>query len=702
LASAERRLTAHELQTARRTNDLDLTARGLTALPPEIAQLTNLYKLELRDNQLTALPPDIGRIVGLHTLGLRGNQLTALPPEIGQLTFLHTLDLSGNQLTALPPEIGQLTNLQTLNLWGNQLTALPPEIGQLTNLQRLAIERSQLTALPPEIGQLTDLQTLDVSGNQLTALPPEIGQLTNLQRLDLSGNQLTALPPEIGQLTNLQTLDLSGNQLTALPPEIGQLTNLQRLAIERSELTALPPEIGQLTFLHTLDLRSSQLTALPPEIGQLINLQGLDLEANELTTLPKQLADLLTKGLQLALTGNPLNEPFPELIARGADAIATYLRSLEDAIRQYEAKVLLVGEGNVGKTSLIAALLNAPFIEGRDTTHGIEIQPLSMRHPNIDLHMTIRMWDFGGQEVYRITHQFFFSRRALYVVVWNAREGQEQDEVEGWLRRIRLRVSQDARALVVATHCDERRPELDYPHLVQTFPKLLVGRYEVDNRSGRGISELRDGIAVQAARLPQMGQLISPRWIAARNEILTKAETEPQIPYKKFVEICQGHQVDGDEIVTLAELMHDLGQIVYYGDDEGLRDFVVLDPEWLTKAISYVLEDDLTKQCDGILDHARLAEIWQNRQDGPAYAARYYPYFLRLMEKFDVSYRLEDDEYRSLVAQLVPHERPDLPWDPRTPPPDGIRSLALVCQLSESVPGPLPLTSGCLLPLWEI
>ena len=37
--------------------------------------------------------------------------------------------------------------------------------------------------------------------------------------------------------------------------------------------------------------------------------------------------------------------------------------------------------------------------------------------------MTLRTWDFGGQEVYRITHQFFFTKRALYMVVWSAREG---------------------------------------------------------------------------------------------------------------------------------------------------------------------------------------------------------------------------------------------------------------------------------------
>ena len=270
--------------------------------------------------------------------------------------------------------------------------------------------------------------------------------------------------------------------------------------------------------------------------------------------------------------GNPLQEPISELINRGSDALVAYLRSLEDAIPQYEAKVLLVGEGNVGKTSLLAALLNEPFIEKRETTHGIEIRPLIMRHPDIDVDMTIRAWDFGGQELYRITHQFFYSRRAVYLVVWNAREGQESNEVDGWLRRIRLRVSRDARALIVATHTDERRPELDYPFLEQNFPILLAGRYEIDNRSGHGIDSLREGIAAEVANLPQMGQLISPRWIAVRDEVITRARTEPQITYEQFAQICSRHGVVGDEINTLAELLHDLGQIIYYGEDEGLKE----------------------------------------------------------------------------------------------------------------------------------
>ena len=117
--------------------------------------------------------------------------------------------------------------------------------------------------------------------------------------------------------------------------------------------------------------------------------------------------------------------------------------------------------------------------------------------------------------------------------------------------------------------------------------------------------------------------------------------------------------------------MHDLGQVIYYADDEGLRDTVILNPEWLTKAISYVLEDVPTRTSGGFLDHERVREIWSDRDDG--FPARYHRYFLRLMEKFDISYRTGESETRSLVAQLVPFKRPAVPWS-GLPPRAAVRN----------------------------
>jgi hypothetical protein len=139
--------------------------------------------------------------------------------------------------------------------------------------------------------------------------------------------------------------------------------------------------------------------------------------------------------------------------------------------------------------------------------------------------------------------------------------------------------------------------------------------------------------------------------------------------------------------------MHDLGYIVYYGDDERLRDDVVLQPEWLTKAIGFVLEDRATAENDGILPDGRLRQVWWEHtfKDEPRYAPALYPFFLRLMEKYDVSYRLPEGD-ASLVAQHVSQVRPDLPWSPEddAETEQGQRRIAMVCVMDENPPGLVP------------
>ncbi|NQU22914.1 MAG: hypothetical protein HQ567_16680 [Candidatus Nealsonbacteria bacterium] len=175
--------------------------------------------------------------------------------------------------------------------------------------------------------------------------------------------------------------------------------------------------------------------------------------------------------------------------------------------------MLLVGEGNVGKSSLVAALQGKPFVENRPTTHGIELGNLYVPHPDGDKEIRLTTWDFGGQEVYRITHQFFFSRGSFYMLVWQPREGTQENAVEEWLQRIRLRVSQEeARVVLVATHADERRAELDISALRDQFGEMVRGFYRVDSKTGRGIRELKNAIAGETAALPHLRPAGDEHW----------------------------------------------------------------------------------------------------------------------------------------------------------------------------------------------
>jgi GTPase SAR1 family protein len=389
---------------------------------------------------------------------------------------------------------------------------------------------------------------------------------------------------------------------------------------------------------------------------------------------------------------------------RGTRELLAYLRSLKEGEPLYEAKLVLVGEGEVGKTCLVAAMKGEKFIKDRPTTHGIEINTLELPHPKLDKTLTLNAWDFGGQPVYRVTHQFFFSRRSLYLLLWSPRMGVEQCDVEGWIKRIKLRIGPEARIIIVATHSktEGRIARIDERQLRRDYGDMIVDFHEVDSGvnvdpvdkdpAGEkvGVEELKVKIAEAAAKLSQMGEMFSVRWKAARDEVL--AMKNPRVTYNRFADICKKHELDEVATETLADLMHDLGHAVYYGDDQGLKDEMILQPEWLTKAIGFVLEDQETNKRSGELAHARLWGIWYGHgvEKRQRYEPLLHPFFLRLMEKYDVSYRLQDEQ-TSLVAQLVPNVRPDdLPWDADASAPGGEGQVSLVCQMDAEPPGLVP------------
>ena len=292
-----------------------------------------------------------------------------------------------------------------------------------------------------------------------------------------------------------------------------------------------------------------------------------------------------------------------------------------------ETKVILVGEGTVGKTSLVSALRGEEFRD-HELTHGIEIHPVVVTHPESGASTTLRLWDFGGQAAYRTTHQFFYSPHALYLVVWNARAGQDKDDVAGWVRRISQRLDDTARVMIVATHSDEAAPDLDYAALQRRFPGLLSGHHAVDNKSGRGIAELsaalaREAAAQRAAKARSLREVRAQSWADARDQVLARAAAEPCISFGEFATACGQHGMTEDDAVSLATLLNDRGHITYLGDDEVLSELVILNPEWLSKALGHVMEDEdgTIRAARGVLDHGRLTQIWRDRPGEPPTAA---------------------------------------------------------------------------------
>ncbi len=103
--------------------------------------------------------------------------------------------------------------------------------------------------------------------------------------------------------------------------------------------------------------------------------------------------------------------------------------------------------------------------------------------------------------------------------------------------------------------------------------------------------------------------------------------------------------------------------MLYFQDDPILSTLLVLKPNWISKAISRVLEDPGVRQAGGILAHRDLARLWASDEGGQSYPRALYPIFVRMMERFELSYQLESARpglpaTESLIPQLLPEQPP--------------------------------------------
>ncbi|RYZ86256.1 MAG: hypothetical protein EOP04_14245, partial [Proteobacteria bacterium] len=457
---------------------------------------------------------------------------------------------------------------------------------------------------------------------------------------------------------------------------------MRDLFIYSNNIEKIPVGFWNLLQLETLHLFDNRLTELPKEIENLSRLRRLSLSGNTITELPVHLGQL-TELQNLSVRFTPLRTPSPEILSQGTASILQYLRDLADdgdkATRQYISKLLVVGQGGVGKTQLLAALRDEEFNGHSDTTHGLNVRELKLQHPQEkDKVMTLNTWDFAGQDIEHATHQFFLSNRSLFLLVWNARHGYEQSKVYYWLDTIRAKAPQ-APILLVATHVEEGRDaDLPLADLRREYPQI-VDSFSVSNRERSGFEELKREICRQAAALPLMGELWPSKWLAAVDAV--RALDAKHCRPERIFKVMAQYSVDEKLGKMLLRWLHDLGELLHFADNPALCNLVVLQPQWVREYISRVLEDESIINSGGLFTKADMERLWSDLDPWVRL------HLLEMMEQFDLSYRTLENEEVSLVVERLPHENQSYvePWEAKKDETD----VTLIYQL-DSIPAGIP------------
>lgn len=615
----------------RNLTSLDLSHNQLTNLPRSITQLQNLKSLDLRQNQLTSLPESITRLQNLMSLGLSLNHLTSLPESITLLQSLEALYLSLNQLTSLPKSITRLQNLRTLVLTGNGFTSLPEPVTKLQNLTTLVLTGNRFTSLPDSTAKLQNLTTLVLTGNRFVSLPEPIARLGNLTSLDLSHNQLTSLSDSIAKLQNLTALNLTDNQLTNLPQAITKLHNLTALNASHNQLTRLPESITRLQNLASLDLRHNLLNSMPASITLLQNLTSLDLTDNQLAIPPQEVAE---KGIKA------IREYFRQLNEQGEDQL-------------YEAKMLILGEGGAGKTTLAKKIEDSNYIlQDEKSTEGILVSTWSFP---IDAGKSfcVNIWDFGGQEIYHATHQFFLTRRSLYILLADTR--REDTDFYYWLNVVEL-WSENSPLLIVKNEKQDRHRDLNENQLRGQFENLKE-ILAVNFATNRGLDKLRIAIEHHIKNLPHIGSPLPKIWVRVRAQL----ENDPRnyISLEEYLAICKENGItETKDSLQLSSYLNDIGVFLHFQDEPLLNKTVILKPTWGTDAVYKVLDNQMVIKNLGRFTRADVNAIWQTPSDE---AMR--DELLQLMMKFKLCYEVPTQRGVYIAPQLLTGNQPKYEWN---------------------------------------
>ncbi len=627
----------------------------------QLSGLVMLQQLDVSRTPVTDLSP-LSSLANLQELVVWMMPVINLSPLSG-LENLQRLVAQSTQVHDLSPLSG-LANLQKLNVSNTPVTDLSPLSG-LANLQKLNVSKTSVTDLSPLSG-LAKLQLLDLSMTPVTDLSPLSG-LANLQRLFVRNTQVIDLSPLSG-LTNLQELYVFETSVTDLSP-VSELANLQTLYVSKTLVSDLSPLSG-LVNLQELDVSGTQVTDLCPLSG-LAKLKELDIWFTQVTDL-SPLLSLIEKGLPVILNDFkssheegihvqdcPLTNPPIEIIEQGYAAILNFFheKAVQGKDNLYEAKMLIIGEGGAGKTSLLRRLyqIEKPLPNEKETTKGINIHRHEFKLAN-GRNFRLNVWDFGGQEIYHATHQFFLTKRSLYVLLDDTRKDYKSVHDAGfkyWLEVADL-LGDHSPVLIFQNEKGGRSKAIDESGIKGKFNNVKE-IYRGNLEKPEAVNALRSDIEFYVQKLPHIGEELPAHWVTIRADIEHQAKDKPFISQQDYFDIYRKHlDFDRDKALHLSRYLHDLGVFLHFQDEPLLSRTVILQNTWATEAVFRMLDDEMVKRKLGHFDSSDCTRIWRD-----SVYADMHPELLALMQKFELCYRLPDTHVDAWLApQLLPPSKP--------------------------------------------
>lgn len=326
--------------------------------------------------------------------------------------------------------------------------------------------------------------------------------------------------------------------------------------------------------------------------------------------------------------------------------------------------MLVVGDGKVGKSSVVERLLNGPFNPQKETTLGIEIND-EMKVVQSEVRgegepIKLNIWDFGGQEIQHSTHQFFLTTRSLYLLVVDARKGDQISNIEYWLKVIES-FGGDSPIIIVINQIDQLKGQ----RALNLDRKALQAKYNIKDfietscpDPAIGIDALKAAIAREVEQSKHVHDIWPREWLAIKQRL--KDMNADYIPVETYLEICSEEKLnDVDLRNSLLGLLHDLGVVIRFPGDTQ-----VLNPRWVTQGVYGLLTSAQLVKDQGQFDLKDVSKILAGLPDAKSrYPSHTHERLIKVMRHFQLCFEFTDRPGHYLIPRYLHDNELDIPWN---------------------------------------
>ena len=156
-------------------------------------------------------------------------------------------------------------------------------------------------------------------------------------------------------------------------------------------------------------------------------------------------------------------------------------------------KILIVGDGGVGKTTLLHRYKNNQFLSDTKMTLGVDFFMKQIKMPEHTI--MLQLWDFGGQQQFRHMLRNYALGASGAILVYDTTRLNTLDNIEEWIDICRSKRS-DLPILLVGTKIDLDSPPIDEKYIKDISDNFKIFQHvKISSKTGENVTEVLDRTA---------------------------------------------------------------------------------------------------------------------------------------------------------------------------------------------------------------